>query len=424
MEAAEFASEDSTLAAVRTRGLQYLTYLFWAIVSVAALAAAQLAGSLVSRWLALLDGARRSFGFAAPVAGPDYLLLAGFGVSVLGALAIVAFGWRAYRRAWTTRLMLVWAAGDRSRYSRIRPLSAVAGPAELALRADYLAALSASMGHDAAGTATREGYQLAAQNVLKILETEIAHRAVTAGLVVGLNRNPLIDSASIVAAALELQLHVLTRLGKRPSLGTWIEMLKRTTASLFLNWYVSREDALYLKLAIKKTAWGMSAASDMAQQAAEALDDFDWDHLGGSVGVPGLSFIGSLAAKGIGVGAFGLRHIGAFIESTADDLLQGVLAGGILYYHGMALAAECLALDAGHRASAGMNRTISQAMLVACTPASRILQNQVRMLRNLLRERRKLAFGAAKNKVKSSAGSVWSSMRGRKEEVQMPLGEP
>ena len=100
-------------------------------------------------------------------------------------------------------------------------------------------------------------------------------------------------------------------------------MLKRTTASLFLNWYVSREDALYLKLAIKKTGWGVGAASDLAQQAADALDDVDWDEFLGGSGVPGLSLVGSLAAKGIGIGAFGLRQVGVFIESTADDLLQG-----------------------------------------------------------------------------------------------------
>jgi hypothetical protein len=60
-------------------------------------------------------------------------------------------------------------------------------------------------------------------------------RAVTAGLVIGLNRSPLIDTLSIAASAFELQLHVLTQLGKRPSARTSIEMLKRTSASLFIN---------------------------------------------------------------------------------------------------------------------------------------------------------------------------------------------
>ena len=43
----------------------------------------------------------------------------------------------------------------------------------------------------------------------------------------GISRNRAVDLFSIAAAALELQLHVLTRLGKRPSLAAWRQMLAR-----------------------------------------------------------------------------------------------------------------------------------------------------------------------------------------------------
>ena len=64
-------------------------------------------------------------------------------------------------------------------------------------------------------------------------------------------------------------------------------MLKRTSASLFLNTYVTREDALYLNLAIRKAALGLEIASDSAQEAAGALADIDWDEVLGGVSVPG-----------------------------------------------------------------------------------------------------------------------------------------
>ncbi len=406
--------EDATLAAVRTRGLRYLNYLFWVLAIAGLLVFAQLCAALMSKWLGAIEYTRTTLGFARPV-GPDYWIIAGFAAVILVVAIVAAFGLRAYHRSWNRRLRCVWTGAVDPALARLRPLEPAADARELERRTAYLRALTATpeWKHVAAPAAagSRAAYELTASAVLKSLEVDIAQRAVTAGLVVGLNPNPVIDATSIIAAALDLQLHVLTRLGKRPSVGVWIEMLKRTTASLFLNWYVSREDALYLKLAIKKTGWGVGAASDLAQQAADALDDVDWDEFLGGSGVPGLSLVGSLAAKGIGIGAFGLRQVGTFIESTADDLLQGVLAGGILYYHGMALAAECLSLDMRHRDSPAMTRTISQAMAMACVPAGRILNNQVRVMRDFLRDRRRMVFSAAKGKVKQRADSLFSGFR-------------
>ena len=409
--------EDTTLAAVRRRGLLYLNYVFWALTLAALLLIVNLCGSLFARWIAFLEGARRTLGIAAPAAGPDYWILGGAGAALLAVACVLLIGWRAYRRAWKRRL----SGFDRA-HVRIRRLLPVANGAELAVRTKYLEVLARQP--DWKGTELTSGYRQNAAALLRAMEPSIAQRAVTAGLMVGLNRSRLIDSISILGAALEVQFFVLTRLGKQPSLRTWMEMLKRTSSSLFLNWYVSRGDALYIKLAIKKTAWGLGVASDMTAQAADSLDDLDWDEIvhgmGGTVPAPALhvmSALGAVAAKGMTIGAFGLKQLSHFIETTADDLLQGVLAGGILYYHGMALAAECLSLDEQHRNSPEMNRTIAQAMTVACAPAGKVLLDQVRAMRQFLRARRKMMLESAKKTASHAAASAVGGMRGASTKV-------
>src|SRR5207302_818004 len=80
------------------------------------------------------------------------------------------------------------------------------------------------------------------------------------------------------AAALEIQLHVLTRLGKRPSLALWNQMLTRTMSSLFVNAYLNQSESLALKIAIKKMGMGLELASDMIDHAAS----MGADHLAGA----------------------------------------------------------------------------------------------------------------------------------------------
>lgn len=393
--------ENSTLTSVRRRSLGYLGFLFWVFVILCSLWAANALASLVGHWVAMLHGMRRSIGLAAPAAGPDYWILGGVALLALIAAAALTVTYAAYRAAWNRRLRTVWNQTPAPEHLRIRPLRGSADDAELRRRASYLQALAACPEWSGAELAPcddpHQSYRNAAAAVLRSIEADVAQRAVTVGLVIGLNRNPLIDSLTIAASALELQLHVLTRLGKRPSPRIWIELLKRTSASLFLNTYVSRDDALYLNLAIRKAALGLEMASDAAQEASTALSDVDWDEVLGGVSIPGLSAVTSFATMSMSVGAFGLRQLGGFIETTANDLLQGVLAGGILYYHGMALAVECLALDEQHRRSPEMTRTIGQAMTMACDPAGRLLRAQVRRMREFLRERRRLALTAAKD---------------------------
>lgn len=397
--------EDTTIATVRRRGLLYLNYVFWALTLAALLVAADMCASLFARWIAFLEAARRTLGLAPPVSGPDYWILGGAGAAGFVTIVALIAAWNAYRRSWNRKL-----TGFDREHVRIRRLRPAAGDAEIAARTRYLEAVTKQ---------TIGDYRVNAAALLREMEAGIAQRAVTAGLMVGLSRNRFIDTVTILGAALEVQFHVLTRLGKQPSLRTWIEMLKRTGSSLFLNWYVSRGDALYIKLAMKKTAWGLSVASDASSQAADSLNDLDWDEIvhgmGGTVPEPALhvmSALGTVAAKGMTIGAFGLKQLAHFVEITADDLLQGVLAGGILYYHGMSLAADCLALDEQHRASPEMNRTIGQAMAVACAPAGKVLLEQVRAMRRFLRARRKMMLDSARKTAGHAAASAVGGVRG------------
>ena len=327
--------------------------------------------------------------------------------AAVAALACLLVCYVAYRAAWNKRLATVWGNARRP------------NPND---RITYLDGLIASPGWQAVGLVRygdkRADYCELAGAILRHMETDIAARAIVTGFAVGLNRNALLDTLTIVASAFELQLHVLTRLGQRPSFGTWIELFKRAGASVFLNTYVGREDALYLNLAIRKAALGIEMGADAIQKASGALADIDWDEVLGGVSIPGLSAVTSVATMSMSVGAFGLRHIGTFIEAAANDLLQGVLAGGVLYFHGMALAADCLAMDPAHRASPEMNRTIAHSMALACAPAGRILRDQVRIMRAFLRQRRQLAFTAAKDAAKSGVDRVrdasvsgWASVK-------------
>ena len=259
METETPVRDDPTLSSIRRRSQGYLGYLFWVAVVICSLWGANLLTSLVERWIALLGEMRRAAGFAAPAAGPDFWILGGVALLAVAATAVLIAAYAAYRSVWNRRLAAVWGGVPPAHLARLRAFAPVAGDAELRRRTAYLQALRASAGWAAAEACTaldgsRQAYCDAAAATLRSVETDIAHRAVTAGLVIGLNRNALIDTLTIAAAAFELQLHVLTRLGKRPSPRTWVVLVQRTAASLFLNTYVSRDDALYLNLAIRKAA--------------------------------------------------------------------------------------------------------------------------------------------------------------------------
>ena len=102
-------------------------------------------------------------------------------------------------------------------------------------------------------------------------------RAIVVGRIISVSQHRLVDLLTIFVGTLEMQLHVLTRLGKQPSLAAWRLLLARCGASLFVNTYLSRQDAVWVTLAIKKAAMGFQAAGDVAGEAADALDAGDLD---------------------------------------------------------------------------------------------------------------------------------------------------
>jgi hypothetical protein len=65
------------------------------------------------------------------------------------------------------------------------------------------------------------------------------------------------------------------------------------------------------------------------------------------------------------------------------------LAAGIIYYHGMALAADTLALDATHRQTPAMSRNFREGVWKMGEIAGSILRDFVRQRRNAYREKRR-----------------------------------
>jgi hypothetical protein len=248
--------------------------------------------------------------------------------------------------------------------------------------------------------------------VLEQVERDIVERAFTTGLVVGVTTHRVFDLITIFAAALELQLHVLTRLGKRPSPAAWRLLIQRCGASLFVNQYLTRQDTLLLNLAIKKAGLGLHAAGDALDSAAQQLTSHDLDfddllHLNRLEGVP----LAGLATKGLEVAATmtltvgkqGLHALGYLVETAGDQLTTGAIAASILYYHGMALAADALALDAEHRASPGMNRGFAEGLQRMASMSGSILLDCVRQRRTAFRDVR---MAAVKQLPKMATGSL------------------
>lgn len=390
----------SALYDLRRRGQFVVGALCWAAVAGFLFAAA---GSLLVFYhygLELAERARLSLGFRPPMPGaPDWYLLAAMALPLAALLVTMAAAWIWYRRAWSRRLREVWQGPSRhARWSAERPR-----------REEYLTAL----GGTPAWAHLKEARP---ELVLQHIERDIVERAFTTGLVVGVSTHRVFDLVAIFAAALELQLHVLTRLGKRPSLAAWRLLIERCGASLFVNQYLTRQDVLLLNLAVKKAGLGLHAAGDAVDAAAQHLTSHDLDlddllHLNKLEGVP----LAGLATKGLEVAATmtltvgkqGLHALGHLVESAGDQLTTGAIAAAILYYHGMALAADALALDAAHRASTAMNRGFAEGLQRMASMAGSILLDCVRQRRAAFRDVRmaavkqlpKLASGGIRDKV-------------------------
>ncbi len=409
---------------LRRRGQFLISGLLWAAAAGLVVILSGYALIVCNYGISLAEHLRSSLGFAAPSHGPDWFM-----ISVLAAEPLLCFFvlillalW--YRRLWLRRLQTVWPdARDRSKYSRWQALAFRASASHRARRIDHLTALLRSdMWAPTQPPDPTIAYEVRAEWVLTELEKDIAERALTTGLTVGVSHNRYIDLFTIFAAALELQLHVLSRLGKRPSWYAWRLLIQRCGASLFINSYLNRQDSLALNLMIKKAGMGLYATGDMMGSAAHHLSDSDFDldealnlHHSGLFGMATKSLELS-ATMALTVGQVGLHVLGSIIESVGDELTQGALAAGIIYYHGIALASDTLALDKLHRQSPAMNRGLRDGVWKMGEIAGSILRDLVRQRRTAFRDRRRRI-------VRSLPKSAYASIQmlfGRKAQARTP----
>ncbi len=387
---------DSPLLDLRRRGQFLFSVLLWA--SAAGFLVVTGSGVLVAYHYAIsfVERLRLGLGFAPPVHGPDLFLLIALSSGPLAGLLAVLFIHRWYRRIWLRRVALVWPhSAERRRHSRWQEIPAHGAGTNRQERADYLTSLLRSpVWSDQPCPRPEEDDEGRAEWLLQELEKDIAERALATGLTIGISHNRYVDLFTIFAGALELQFHVLSRLGKRPSMHAWRLLIQRCGASLFINTYLNRQDSIALNLTIKKAGMGLKATGDLMENASQHLTEGDFD-LDEALNLQHSGLVG-MATKGLELGAtmaltvgqVGLHVLGTLIESVGDELTQGALAAGILYHHGMALASDTLALDARHRASAGMNRNFREGVWKMGEIAGSILRDLVRQRRTAFRARR------------------------------------
>jgi hypothetical protein len=386
------------LAGLRRRGQFLISGLLWSAAAGVLILFSGYALFLYHYALAFAERLRLSFGIVPPSRGPDWFMLCVIAIGPLICLGCLALLYRWYRRVWFRRLQRVWPnAQDRSRYSRWQEMPLRASSPQREGRSEYLSALlrSDSWAGYRPPEVSSVSYEERAVWVLAELEKDIAERALTTGLTVGISSNQYVDLFTIFVAALELQLHVLSRLGKRPSAHAWRLLIQRCGASLFINSYLNRQDSLALNLMIKKAGMGLYAAGDLMEGAATHLSENDID-LDEALNLQHSGLFG-MATKGLELGAtmaltvgqVGLHVLGNLIESVGDELTQGALAAGIVYYHGIALASDTLALDEQHRRNPAMNRSFREGVWKMGEIAGSILRDVVRQRRSSFRDKRR-----------------------------------
>ncbi len=345
------------LAGLRRRGEFLISAVMWAAVFGLLVSGLAWSAFFYHHFLAVAERTRVAFGFRAAATGPDWFLLVVLALPAVVMLGALWAGLSWYNAVWNRRLA---------------------------------AAPSLAPGLDRAE----------AEAAFREIEADVLERAFTTGLIVGVSGNRWLDMLTIVSAALELQLHVLTRLGRRPTLRVWRMLLQRAGASLFVNMYLTRQDALLVSLAIKKAGLGLQVAGDAMDTVGQHITDHDLDlddvmHLNSLEGVPfagiATKSLEIAATMAFTVGKQGLHALGALIENVGDQLAQGAIASAILYHHGVALAADALALDAAHRTEPVFNPTFAQGLHRMTKLAGNILLDAVRQRRDAFRERRAFA---------------------------------
>jgi hypothetical protein len=93
--------------------------------------------------------------------------------------------------------------------------------------------------------------------------------------------------------------------------------------------------------------------------------------------------------KGANVNSTDANGPALHIIEAQQQARQGALAAGVIYYHGMALAADTLALDRVHRESPDMTRNFREGVWKMGEIAGSILRDIVRQRRSAFRQRRR-----------------------------------
>ena len=456
------AADGDILERVRQRAVRFASLAFTA-AGVAGLFVLLCTAILaLSALVNIATNLRGAIGVAAPEHGRDWYLLALVALAVGIPLLVLLAAYRSYRRIWLRRVRAVWgpcvrgrqlrrwstfrsppnASDARGREARLVELRALLSTAPWESRWDSVRELgllarpgSAPMTTDYhPRTISEDEYPAVAAGMLRTVERDIALRATAVGLTVGVSQNRWVDTTTIVAASLEIQLAVLSRLGKRPSLAMWRRLGRNCGASVLVNTYLNRGDVLVLNLAVQKAAMGFQVLADLTAEGLDLLGQLDLDEAidavfdvvdipaGGIAGtITRTALYGMLATTefGLGVGEIGLRHLSTLTQRLADDLVQGVIAGGILYHHGMVLAADVLALDTNHRNDPALRRGMLDGMTQMRVAAQDLAVTQVRAVRDAYRQRRRQSISriavspsipdALRRRVQRAAGDVEAS---------------
>src|SRR5439155_7274940 len=229
-----------------------------------------------------------------PVDGPDWLILMTFTLCVFIPAIFIAKIWKWYASVWNHRLEKVWPAeAVRRRLATTRPTLDTVTRSERKARTEYLRALldseewkphwpsikeDAGLTDKDSITVSQDDYEKVSKALIAQIEKAVFDRALAVGFIVGFSRSPWMDQLTILSASFEIQLDVLSRLGKKPNCQMWRLLFKRSLSSLFLNTYLNRDDAFLVQLTIRKIAMGLEVLADLAETGAESLNDIDWDH--------------------------------------------------------------------------------------------------------------------------------------------------
>ena len=427
-------SSPDILEAVRARALRMASLLFTAAGMAGVLVLGFAGLSALSALIDLAVTLRKALGVTAPVEGRDWYLLAVSAVCVGLPASAVLVAYRGYRRVWLRRVAAVWGPDlGRRELRRVSTFAVAPPPSDGPARDQRIETLRRLLSSSAwepkwgrlqsligpdwptdhhPRTLSEDAFPAVAAAVLRCVEADVAARATAVGLSVGISHNRWVDTTTIVAASLEIQLAVLSRLGKRPSWRVWRRLARNCGASVLVNTYLNRGDVLALNLAVQKAAMGFQVLADLTSEGLDLLRDLDLDEALDAVfdvvDIPGGGVAGTVTRTalygllsttefGLGVGEIGLRHLASLTQRLADELVQGVIAGGILYHHGMSLAADVLALDADHRRSPSLNRSMLAGMTEMKNAAQELATHQVKALRDAYRQRRRQSIGRLSN---------------------------